>query len=68
MYLCYAIIHLSIYMLFNLLVVDSKCDYPAACNAVENILIHRDLIGTNLFHRLIATLRDHKVSNIYIMN
>lgn len=68
MYLCYAIIHLSIYMFFNLLAVDSKCDYPAACNAVENILIHRDLIGTNLFHRLIATLRDHKVSNIYIMN
>ena len=42
-------------------VVDSKCNYPAACNSMENLFIHRDLVGKDIFHRLIATLRDYKV-------
>ena len=31
---------------------DAKCNYPAACNAVETLLIHKDLMQTSVFSQI----------------
>merc|ERR1719468_856669 len=41
---------------------DSKCDYPSACNALETLLIHKNLINTSLFNQLIDMLEKEKVT------
>jgi len=43
------------------IVIDAKCDYPAACNAMETLLIHRSLLNSKDFSVLIDDLKQQGV-------
>ena len=62
---CTVYIDCSTCLLFT--VLDSKCDYPAACNAMEVLLLHSSLLQKgSFFTSLINALRQHKVSVKYV--
>ncbi|KAM1307378.1 hypothetical protein ACFX2H_009636 [Malus domestica] len=44
------------------IVLDAKVDYPAACNAMETLLVHKDLLSDGGFKQIISELNDSGVS------
>ncbi|KAM4715374.1 LOW QUALITY PROTEIN: delta-1-pyrroline-5-carboxylate synthase [Anableps anableps] len=38
-----------------------KCDYPAACNSMETLLIHRQILRTPMFDQIIECCRNEQV-------
>ena len=34
------------------IVLDAKTDYPAACNAMETLLVHESLMTNDTFHHV----------------
>ncbi|XP_026414042.1 delta-1-pyrroline-5-carboxylate synthase-like [Papaver somniferum] len=38
-------------------VLDAKVDYPAACNAMETLLVHKDLLASGSLNELVGELR-----------
>jgi len=43
------------------IVVDAKTDYPAACNAMETLLVHESLLGNEIFYKVCRALKEANV-------
>ncbi|KAG1337821.1 delta-1-pyrroline-5-carboxylate synthase 1 [Cocos nucifera] len=44
------------------IVLDAKIDYPAACNAMETLLIHKDLLNSEGLNDLVVELKGEGVT------
>ena len=45
------------------IVLDAKTDYPAACNAMETLLVHESLMTNDTFHHVSAIMSLFFVKN-----
>merc|ERR1712129_404794 len=43
------------------IVKDAKTDYPSACNSMETLLFHEDLVDTPMFHQVCQMLKQEGV-------
>ena len=44
------------------IVVDSKTDYPSACNAMETLLVHEELLTNGVFDKVCHRLKQSGVA------
>ncbi|CAG9773064.1 unnamed protein product [Ceutorhynchus assimilis] len=44
------------------IVIDAKSDYPSACNAVETVLLHKDLMEGDFFAELCCRLKQTEIT------
>ncbi|XP_010067456.2 delta-1-pyrroline-5-carboxylate synthase [Eucalyptus grandis] len=46
----------------NRIIIDAKVDYPAACNAMETLLLHKDLVPADGLNAIVFALRNKGVT------
>ena len=44
------------------IVVDAKTDYPSACNAMETLLVHEELLTNGVFDKVCHRLKQSGVA------